>query len=115
MCLIIFIITTLFPDPLLPSHLSPLLKSFKISFDCPNILGCVLPLESSCLTSGYSLKENSLSQQLAFSNNFMIRGESLCPVHLSMLEFGLAWACPGFVDAVSSYVTGLLGPGNVFL
>lgn len=57
---------------------------------------CGLPLECERLTRGYTLRENCLSPSLA-------RGETSCP--LSVMGFGLTWACTGLVHVVITAVS----------
>lgn len=67
-----------------------------------------LPFECGQLTSGYNFRERcslSLSQHLRIANNSMARPGILCPILLSMMRFGLTWACTGLVRAVTATVS----------
>lgn len=63
---------------------------------------CGLPLELGHLTRGQTVRENclSLSWQLMVANNSSARGRMLCLFPISVLGFGLTWACIGPVQGV---------------
>lgn len=94
------------PLPTLPRPLPPQLCVFFLFESSRSICAAKysymygLPLGNRQFTRGYTLRESFffLPKQLTIAKGAMVSGGISFPTPLSVLKFGLLWACPGSVS-----------------